>query len=377
MELSEVRYLASRPSYASPTIGANGVWASAGAHALRSALTLQSAQGVMDLLKSMDVQGMADVLRETGFPVAEHLVAQGRNALFGGVRNDLQAALSRGVDGHGLQQADSAKTLAPVKQDTPARVGKNLHLGSDFAGDPHAAHAVQAILQAPQVRVIPLGDQPVHQRASLQMIAAQALQKEVLGFGFDGVPGKFEVPVDMAEVVELHRHAAREVATESTRAGLLAWASGRKVTQLSEWVPDSVQRLLNGSVFHDAAEVVVSGLNSGSIARHAQEYGAHGITRLLAQKGLDVNAPTLAEQAREMGVQIKEPDRERGQYFGTVVAQDHRASLIKVNRDEGVELPFGATPGARPKVGEALRLDFNAGVLNVSTKSQGREGRDL
>lgn len=377
MDLTEARYLASRPSYASPTIDANGVWASAGAHALRGALSQRSAQGVMDLLKSMDVQGMAGVLRETGFSASEQLVAQGRSALFSGVRNDLQAALSRGVDGHGLQQADSVQTLAPVKQESPARAGKTPHLGSDFAGDHRAAHAVQAVLQAPQVRVIPLGEKPVHQRTSLQMIAAQALQKEVLGFGFDGVPGKFEVPVAMAEVVELHRHAAREVATESTRAGLLAWASGRKVTQLSDWVPDSVQRLLNGSVFHDAAEIVVSGLNSGSIARHAQEYGAHGITRLLAQKGLDVNAPTLAEQAQELGLQIKHPDRERGQYFGTVVAQDHRSSLIKVNRDEGVELPFAATPGARPKIGEALRLGFKAGVLNVSAKIQGREDRDL
>ncbi|RWA45612.1 hypothetical protein AU476_00850 [Cupriavidus sp. UYMSc13B] len=246
--------------------------------------------------------------------------------------------------------------------------------GNAFPGEQRATEMIQAVLKVPTVRVTPLGDHPFAQRASLQMVAAQALQKSVLGFGFDGLPGKYVVPVPMAEVVELHREATVEVAAQSTRAGLLAWASGSKVTGLSEWVPDSVQRLLHGSVSRDAAEIVVSSLNSGSIARHAQEYGLHGIANLLAAKGLDLNAPTIGEQAQEMGLQIKEPDRERGQYFGTVVAQDHRASLIKVKRDEAIELPFAKMPGGRPRIGEALRLGFKAGALSVSSKAVGREG---
>ncbi len=373
MEMSEARHLGGRPSYMSPTVGKDGVWGSAGSHALRGGLQRQSPRGVMDLLKSMDAHSMAQVLREANFKVDERLVARGRAAVFESVKGDLQAALTKGVDGSGLRKAGTG-----IQRETNGRVAQEaarprVAAGTDFAGDHRAADLIQSVLKAPMVRVATLGDQPLPQRASLQMVAAQALQKGVLGFGFDGLPGKYAVPAPMADVVELHRQAAIEVATQTTRAGLLAWTSGTKVTGLSEWVPDSVQRLLHGSVSRDAAEIVVSGLTSGSIARHAQEYGLHGVANLLAASGLDPNAPTIGEQAQEMGLQIKEPDRERGQYFGTVVAQDHRASLIKVKRDEAIELPFAQMPGVRPRVGEALRLGFKAGTLSVSSKSVGLE----
>lgn len=373
MEMSEARYLVSRPSYASPAVGEDGVWASAGAHALRGALHQQSARGVMDLLKSMDAHGMAQVLRETGFNVDERLVARGRVAIYEGVKTELQAALQQGVDGFALQKVEAEAARLPTGTAPVPPVRAHVAIDGDFAGDRQAAEMIQAVLEAPEVRVAPLGEQPFPQRSSLQMIAAQALKKGVLGFGFDGLPGKYTVPAPMAEVVELHRQAAIEVATQSTRAGLVAWATGSKVAELSEWVPDSVQRLLHGSVSRDAAEIVVSGLQSGSIARHAQEFGIHGVASLLAANGLDINAPTIGDQAQEMGLQIKAADRERGQYFGTVVAQDHRASLIKVNRDEAIELPFAQSPGLRPKVGDALRFGFKSGALSVSLKSVGRE----
>ncbi|RWA45613.1 hypothetical protein AU476_00855 [Cupriavidus sp. UYMSc13B] len=51
----------------------------------------------MDLLKSMDTQSMAHVLRETNFIVGEHLVAQGRAAVFESVKSDLQAALTQAL----------------------------------------------------------------------------------------------------------------------------------------------------------------------------------------------------------------------------------------------------------------------------------------
>ncbi|ART61530.1 hypothetical protein CBP36_21440 (plasmid) [Acidovorax carolinensis] len=374
MELSEARYLARRPSYTSPTVGENGALASAGAHALSGMLKEQSAKGVMDLLRSMDTQSMADVLSECGFSVPENLVSMGRNALFNGVRDDLQAALSHGVDGHGLREKMTTQLVESASKESSPPPRAHSNVGGDFAGEHQAAHMVQAILNASRVQVTHLGQQPFHERPALQMIAAQALHKDILGFGFDGLAGKYEVTAPMPDVVQLHRQAAIEVATESTRAGLLAWASGQKVTQLSEWVPDSVQRLLSGSISRDAAEIITSGLKSGSIARHAQEYGSHGISRILADKGLDINAPTLAEQAQELGLLVKEPDRERGHYFGSVVAQDHQSSLVKVNRDEGVELPFASTPGTRPKIGDVLRLSFKAGALSVSTKNMGREG---
>lgn len=373
MEMSEARHLSGRPSHTSPTVGKDGVWGSAGSHALRGGLQRQSPRAVMDLLKSMDAQSMAQVLRETNFKVDEKLVARGRAAVFESVKGDLQAALTKGVDGSGLRKVEVGGQRETTGQGSKEVARPHVAADNDFPGDHRAAELIQAVLKAPLVRVATLGDQPLPQRAALQMVAAQALQKGVLGFGFDGLPGKYAVPAPMADVVELHRQAAIEVATQTTRAGLLAWASGAKVTGLSEWVPDSVQRLLHGGVSQDAAEIVVSGLTSGSIARHAQEYGLHGVANLLAASGLDPNAPTVGELAQEMGLQIKEPDRERGQYFGTVVAQDHRASLIKVKRDEAIELPFAQMPGARPRIGEALRLGFKAGTLSVSSKSAGLE----
>lgn len=372
--MSEARYLGARPNYMSPTVGAGGVWASAGAHALRGELQRKSARGVMDLLRSMDAQGMGQVLREVGFKVDEHLIAQGRAAVFEGVKDDLQAALEQGVDGTGLRKTEVGTKYAATMQRAERPVQPHVAAGADFAGDRQAAEMIQAVLLAPVVRVAPLGGEPFPQRASLQMVAAQALQKGVLGFGFDGLPGKYAVPAPMADVVELHRQAAIEVAAQSTRAGLVAWASGAKVTGLSEWVPDSVQRLLHGSVSQEAAEIVVGGLTNGSVARHAQEYGIHGIAGLLASKGLDLDAPTVGEQAQEQGLQIKEPDRERGQYFGTVVARDHRACLIKVNRNDAIELSFQGLSGERPQVGDLMRLGYKTGELTVSKAP--RQGRD-
>lgn len=372
MEMSEARYLGGRPNYVSPTVGEDGVWASAGAHALRGVLRRQSARGVMDLLKSMDASGMAAILRETGFEVDERLVRQGRGAVYEGVKGDLQAALVQGVDGFGLRKGRAVRGMSGQGPGTAPR--SQVAVTEEYPGNQQAAEMIQGVLKASGVRVAPLGEQPFSQRASLQMVAAQALKKGVLGFGFDGLPGKFSVPAPMSEVVDLHRQAAVEVATQSTRAGLAAWVSGAKVADLSEWVPDSVQRLLHGSVSKDAAEIVVSGLQSGSIARHAQEFGIHGIAGLLRAQGLDADAPTIGEQADEMGLRIKEPDRERGQYFGTVVAQDHRSSLIKINREEAIELPFAEASGVRPRVGELLRIGFKAGVLSVSSKDMGREG---
>ena len=372
MEMSEARYLGGRPNYVSPTVGEDGVWASAGAHALRGVLRRQSARGVMDLLKSMDASGMATIIRETGFKVDERLVGQGRVAVYDGVKGDLQAALLQGVDGFGLQKGRAMQGMRGQGSVAPPR--SQVAVTDDYPGNQQAADMIQGVLKASGVRVASLGEQPLSRRASLQMVAAQALKKGVLGFGFDGLPGKFSVPAPMSEVVELHRQAAIEVATQSTRSGLAAWVSGAKVADLSEWVPDSVQRLLHGSVSKDAAEIVVSGLQSGSIARHAQEFGIHGIAGLLRDQGLDADAPTISEQAEEMGLRIKEPDRERGQYFGTVVAQDHRSSLIKINREEAIELPFAEASAVRPRVGELLRIGFKAGILSVSSKDIGREG---
>jgi len=371
MEMSEVRQVAGRPSYLSPTKGPDGAWASAGAHALRAALRAKSPQGVMGLLKGMDAIGMASVLRETGFSVLGAPVSRGRDAVFAQAKPALQAALRRGVDGWtlngGERQARAPSTAVGQRASQPGQVAaRSPQQLPPMSNGLVAEEIIQQILKAPVVRIVPLGDQPFQARASLQMIAAQALQKGVMGFGFDGIAGKFDVPASMSEVVELHRDAAGAFAVQSARSSLHEWASGAKLTSLSEWVPDSVQRLLHGSVSLRAAEVVVSGITSGSVGRHAGDIGTTGIAELLAAKGLDISAPTIEQRASEMNLQLKSPDRDRGQYFGEVVARDHRASLIKVNRNEALELPHSAVGGERPSVGEQLRVNFKAGALAVS-----------
>jgi hypothetical protein len=360
MQMSDAQYLAQKPSYRSVALGADGVWASTGAHALRASIEAQSPRGVTDLLRTMDAHSMAMVLREVGFQVDSEVIPLGREALYKSVKPELQAALQTGkvgVQKAGVQAVAQAQASAQQEpQQTQASPAPS-----------SALEVIQKVMQSSQVKVSTLGDVPLPQRASLQMLAGQALKKGVLGFGFDGIPGKFMLSGTMAEVVELHRDAASEIAMLSTKAGLQEWAAGTSVKGLSEWVPDSVQRLLHGSVSMEAAQVVVSGLNTGTIARHAEEYGIGGITSLLAAQGLDPKAPTIIEHAEEMGLVLKPVDKERGQYFGTVVAQDHRASLVKVNTREVIELPFAESAGPKPRVGESLRVGFKAGVLSVTT----------
>lgn len=363
MEVSGARQTGSLPSYLSPTCGADGVWASAGAHALRAGLTQRSARDVMVLLQSMEAKGMAYVLQEAGFHVSGSTVSKGHRAVLAEVQPALDAALRNGLDGRALARA--TPVLRGDVDIAPGPVGHRSE-ESHATGARSAADLVRAVFRGPSVRVVTLGAEPLHARTSLQMVAAQALRKRVQGFGFDGIPGKFDVSASMAEVVELHRCAASAVAVESTKSSLVEWASGEKVSELSEWVPDSVQRLLHGSLSRDAAALVVSGIASGTIARHAREFGNSGIAELLAAQGLDVTAPTVQEQATELGITVTRPDTQRGQYFGDVVAQDHRASLVKVNRVNAIELAHTEAGVSRPRIGELLRLSFKGGALTVS-----------
>lgn len=368
--MSEAGYLAEGASYLRPT-RSDGVWASAGAHALRQALAQRSPRGVMELLNGMGANGMVQVLLEAGFEVDGQVAHKGPAAVYGSVKRDLETALRNGVDGHGLRSL----AVAPSRRAAASGTALNaVSAGPSRRAPRSAVDVIQDVLQSPSVKVLPLGQARVSERASLQMVAAQALQKGVLGFAFDGLPGKFVVPAPMKEVAALHKAATAAVAVESAHAALVAWAGGAKVVGLSEWVPDSTQRLLHGPVSKGAAEVVISSISSGSIARHAEAIGQHGIASLLAARGLDLESQTVQEQAAEHGLRLRSPDRDRGNYYGAVMAQDHRASLVRINPREAIELPFSQTPGWKPKLGEQVRVVFKAGAVSVSAKSMEREG---
>ena len=376
------------PDFSVPAMGADGVWGSAGGVALRESLRQGSVAGVMGLLKSMDAKGLAGALQESGFDVDAAALQKGRGALFESVKERLGAALELRVDGFGLARAqeialphvDAPFAAKEEKAVERARASSDVRLSfepHEFDGSIEAAQVIQGIMRSSKVAVDLLGAASPGQRGSLVLVASQSLKQGVQGFGFEGVPGKYQVPLVMAELVDLHRQSAQEVAIASARTGLGVWAEGGKPKDLDDWVPDSVQRLLHGSISMDAANSVIDAIKGGSIAAHAGEIGEHQFTALLASQGLDVNARTVEEHAQESGWVIQEPDRDRGKYFGSVVAVDHRASLIKFTRENVMMLPFAELPEGqkRPQLGDSVRMDYKNGALTVAIADRvGREG---
>lgn len=347
--------------YGATTVGPDGHFGSVGSIGVRESLRAGSADGLMDLMSTMDAETMTRSLRESGFSVPSAAVGKGRDAVFKSVEGALNDALDLNVDGFGL----SARRSTSVAVDRLPGI-------EDVFTDIDAALAVQRLMRAQSIAVDLLGDAAPAARQSLLLVAGQALALEIQGFGFDGIPGKYEIPLSMAQIVDLHRDAASAVAEQSARSGLAAWVKGETVPEVSDWVPDSVQRLLRGSVSLAAAQVLVDGLKDGGIASHAGEIGAHKITSVLEANGLNVHALTVERQAENHGLIIKDPDRERGQYFGPVVGLDHRAALLKFTRTQAIELPFTAVGDGqrRPELGESVRMTFKAGELKVSIAEQ-------
>lgn len=350
--------------------------------ALRALLQEGSADGVMDLLKSMNARGVAQVLSEAGFHVEPALIGQGRAAVFASVQADVSEALDLKVDGFGLDghraAALTAKTakkeaeieVLAIKAPFAAKVSlvdtKLNFEPHEFDGNVDAAQVIQSVMRSSAVAIGLLGGAETAKRSSLVLIAGQALQKNIQGFGFDGIEGKFEVPLSMAELVNLHRGAAAAVAVESARRGLGAWSAGEKVATLNEWVPDSVQRLLYGSVTLESAKMVMQSIQSGSVERHASEIGADRFTKLLASQGLDIDAVPIENQIQKLGLTLKVPDNSRIiNYSGRVVALDHRAVLIKTSRLDAVELPFVnlAAGQKRPTLGDSVHMTFKYGEV--------------
>ena len=364
--------------YSAPAIGADGQWGSAGGIAVRESLVLGSMDGAMELLRGMDEKAVVGTLREAGFMVPSELIKQGTNALIASIQSDLAAAAALKVDGFGLSAARAVATAQSFAAKDYVEGAMNFAF-TDFAGDPSAATSIQRLLHSDSVSIDLLGDAAPGTRGALLLVAGQALSKNRQGFGFDGIPGKYEIALSMGDVLDLHREAAHAVTLASARSALGVWVAGGKDKDLNEWVPDSIQRLLHGSVSLAAAEVVVGAIESGTIERHAGDIGNHAFTRLLADQGFDVHAPTVEQQAKGLDLVMAEPDRNRGQYIGTVAGLDHRAALIKFNRTTAIELPFAALDDGqnRPVMGSMVRLGFRHGVLTVAVAERvGREGAD-
>ncbi|HJV75092.1 MAG TPA: hypothetical protein VJ654_12780 [Noviherbaspirillum sp.] len=329
--------------------------------ALQESLRLGSVAGALEVLGAMDARTAAECLREAGFAVSEDAIGLGQGAIMAEIQADFDAALAARVDGYGLARQSQGLRVPTAAEKT---ITDESQLG-DFAA---ATRLIQRIMRAEQVEVRLFGDANASERSSLQFVAGQALQKRVQGFAFEGISGKYDVPIPLPAMVELHKEAARAVAGESARMALGVWATGGKIGQINEWVPDSVQKLLSGSVSLEAAASLVESIKGGTVGRNASAYGAHGFATLLAEQGFDVNAKTVAMQAADLGLDIVDPDRQRGQYVGSVVGMDHRAGLVKFNRKSAIELPFAALAEdqERPMVGDRVRMGFKNGALTVS-----------
>lgn len=352
-----------QPGYMTPFLGLDGVWWTAGALAIRESLSLGSFDGVMDILDAMTTIELTSVLREVGFYIPPEAIDNDRAVVLNAVMPDILDAINLKADGYELYKLRGA-----------AKADLGTGMGHDSFD---AIDSIRTMLRSNSIEVHLLGDIPAGDRASLLFVAGQALHKGLQGFGFDGIEGKYLVPLSMAEVADLHRDAACAVAEESARAALATWANGAKINDLSELVPDSVQRLLYGSLSVSTVSAVVNAIENGLVGRHAGDIGAHTFNRLLKEQGYDVHAATVDMQARELGLVLVEPDTSRGQYVGSVVGSDHRAVLIKFARDKSIELPFKEIPNdqPRPNLGDTVRMKFKAGDLTVSMAERtGREG---
>lgn len=356
--------------------GLNG-WASENsteAFALRHAFMRKSVTDVMGLLKQLNARQVAAVLAEIGFRVDESQIERGRAAVFSSVQADVSKALVLGVDGVGLARGLRGLNFSQIEVFGSGRNDWVLGFGSDeFSGDLEAATVIQGVFRADSVSVDLLGEEAACNRSSLRMVAAQALRCELQGFSFEGVPGKYAIDLPLREVLDVHREAVAAFAVECVRSALGAWAQGTKVPQIDTWVPDSVQRMLAGNASVDAAHALLVALDSGAIERHGREIGGHGFESLLSAQGVNANVKTVGEMAHESGLAVKPVDRQRGQYFGPVLAVDHRAALVKVTRHEAIELDFGELPSdrARPQAGDTLRIGFKAGVLSFTSAGRG------
>ena len=373
---------------------------SVSAMTLRAALQRGSMPDAMALFKTLQAPALRQTLLDVGFAVDPWLVSQGRNAVFSSAKNDLGEALALRTDGFGLQSVraragqaiESARSaplsLEPIKTADLVSGPSSLSFAakekgevtkvtlafdaSEFDGDVEAARVIQKVMRSSAIDVGLLGEALPRERQALLMVAGQGLAKGIQGFGFDGIAGKYKVPLSLAEVHGLHQNAAQSVAEESVRSSLKGWAAGRQPTALHEYVLDSVQRLLQGSVSVEAAGAILDAMKSGGLARHAGEIGGHQSSALFMRQGLDVNALSVLEQVKPLGMTVVEPDRKRGQYFGSVVGLDHRAAMLKVSRTDLLELALVALPAEleKPRMGDTIRLGFKNGEQSINIMSR-------
>jgi hypothetical protein len=78
---------------------------------------------------------------------------------------------------------------------------------------------------------------------------------------------------------------------------------------------------------------------------------------------------------KQYGWKLLQPNRERGQYFGLVVALEFHSAIVKVSNTDLLELPFGSlavTEERSPQIGDSVHMAFRDGVLTATVTGNGR-----
>lgn len=83
-----------------------------------------------------------------------------------------------------------------------------------------------------------------------------------------------------------------------------------------------------------------------------------------------VNPNCILEIARQNHWTIREVDRQKGSYFGVVVALDQFGCFVQFRTNEVIELEFNDLEAGtgKPKMGDSVRMHFKNRKLHISTR---------
>lgn len=343
----------------------DGTWGKAEALIFARHLKRGDLSEALEVLGALSNDGARAVLCQAGFtPQA----TGGRRAMLESVQDDLMRAAQLKMTGVELRAA--AGVAGPsVGRD---RVFPGAVAAPSFS---RALKALQQVLSAPVVEVGVAGPGDLGSRQSLQFVGAQAIERGVSGFAIEGITGKFRLPdsVDLAGLRSLYEAAGGAMAEAEVRAAMPGWANGKGAVRLSDLVPDATAKVLRGSPSVPGAETLRSALADGSVREFGGVQGVRLAGQVLAQQGVQIDALPVEQVAINGGLRLIKPDTRRGQYVGPVVAQDHRASVLKTSREGALLLPHKELPAGigKPNKGDLVVVKFGGDRMQVNVQQGG------
>lgn len=349
-----------------PMTRGSDVWGKVEADVFVRHLKQGELSDALEVLGSMSNDGARAVLCEAGFAPR---TTGSRHAMLESVQTDLIQAAQERLTGHELRAKTGRPPVAPIQSFPGSLTAPSFET---------AVKALQSILSAADVEVGIAGPGALDARAALLFIGAQAIERGVSGFGIEGVQGKFQLPdsVDLEGLRALYGASAAALAENEVRGALPQWANGRSPIRLSDFVPESAARVIRSQASVDGAFAVRDALDDGTIREFAATQGVRMAGQVLRLQGVDLMAQPVERQVEEAGLRLVKPAG-RGLYVGPVVAQDHRASVIKASRDGALVIAHKDFPAnvGKPKLGELVNVKFGPDMsMQVKVDSRVRAG---